>query len=259
MPVYSNRNQVQPTDAKAYLEAALGMTAEESLTLLLEKAMIQKEMWNNEFDEWFNSDIASLKEAAKGKAVSIFDKEEISSGIKEFLEDKPITAVRYQRLYEQNPAKAEMFLTNMMTDYSVDSYSYLDAKYQGQDYMDVLEHINALLEKNIKDVENGFTNRPIIYHNVFNMDDNTGSNDKPQDRPQVYVSERFEYELGKYTNIQYLKMYKPIGTGDNSTMLIIPQRELQLISDNGFDSTRLFEYEKMIKTDFFNTSYWFIS
>ena len=251
-PVYINKDQ-EPENAGEYLEAALGMADDESNILFDERARAQREIWDNEFNEWFNSDIASLKGAAKGKAVSIFDKEEISSGIKAFLEDKPITAIRYQRLYEQNPAKAEIFITSMMEDYSLDFYSYLDVKYQGQAYMAVLEHINALLEKNIKDVENGFTDRAMKYQYVFAMDDDIGSNDNSQ----IHVSKKVEYEPGKYTTVNYLKLYKPVGRGESGAILLEPKSKCTLISDKGLDMS-VAKIDEIMKAMFFGTRYWYI-
>lgn len=141
-----------------------------------------------------------VKEIVKNSAIpkSIFDNREVPEEIKEYLFDKPVTAVRYQRLYEQSPKKAQLFIENIIANGDYTDYD-MDAKYKGWEYGDVLKHINALLEVNYQDVSEGNYENINYLNRVFTIDDGIGTN-----YSSIWKKEYKEGELKQFAgNYEY--------------------------------------------------------
>ncbi len=132
------------------------------------------EVAKKEIIESINSRVEKILENS-AMPKSIFDNKEVLEEIKEYLSDKPITAIRYQRLYEENPKKAQLFIDNIITNGDYTDYD-MDFKYKEWEYTDVLKYINALLEVNYQDVSDGNYENINYLNRVFTIDDGIGIN-----------------------------------------------------------------------------------
>lgn len=164
------------------------------------------EVAQKEITENINS---RVKEIINNSATpeSIFDNEAVPEKIKEYLLDKPITAVRYQRLYEESPKKAQLFIENIISNGDYTDYD-MNSKYEKWEYSDVLKHINALLEVNYQDVSEGNYENINYLNRVFTIDDGIGVN-----YSSIWKKEYKEGELKQfagnyeYTSINDNKIY----------------------------------------------------
>lgn len=237
-----------------YNEIVFNSCGKSLMELFQESFAIQESRKQKEINT-LNNDITSKVgkiKTANAAPVSIFDTEEIAQETRNFLADKPMTAVRYQRLYEQDPAKAELFIANIMTNGDHTTYD-MDEKYQGWEYTDVLNHVNALLILNYNDVceENyQYSNQ---LQTVFSIDDGIGekysSIRKSQESgfmrvygeydciplgtdtwmsgmahhdliPSLSVDENLEYKELEKNNMIKINLHKPIGISQKNDFSI---------------------------------------
>lgn len=153
---------------------SFGKTPAELVNYYTEQSTMRFELKQEDYEKKLQAELAEIKKTLP-EPLSIFDDEnnDISNEVKEYLADKPVTAARFQRLYEQSPDKAYLFLNNIQENGDYSDFD-LDTKYKGWEYTEVLTHINALMVKNQNDVENGYYDRNNYLQKIFAIDDGIG-------------------------------------------------------------------------------------